>query len=93
MKLKLFVFTAIILAVGALSFAQRKPDTEKPISGDFKITIRNTIAGQSTQTTTMIKGARERDETNMSVGGMNMGQANITQCDLRRTIQINDRAR
>ena len=53
MKLKLFVFTAIILAVGALSFAQRKPDTEKPIRGDFKITIRNTIAGQSTQTTTM----------------------------------------
>ncbi|PYS44339.1 MAG: hypothetical protein DMF71_04025 [Acidobacteria bacterium] len=92
MKLKLFVFTAIILAVGALSFAQRKPDTEKPIRGDFKITIRNTIAGQSTQTTTMIKGARERDETSMSVGGMNMGQVNITQCDLRRTIQINDRA-
>src|SRR5205807_1495808 len=59
---------------------------------DFKITIRNTIAGQSTQTTTMIKGARERDETSMSVGGMNMGQVNITQCDLRRTIQVNDRA-
>jgi hypothetical protein len=93
MKLKLLVFASIILAVSALGFAQRKPDPDKPISGDFKITIRNTISGQSTQTTTMIKGARERDETNLSMGGMNMSQVNITQCDLKRTIQINDRAR
>src|SRR5438105_584968 len=93
MRLKLFVFTVLILAVAALGFAQRKPDTEKSISGDFKITFRNTIAGQSTQTTTMIKGSRERDETSIAVGGMNMGQVSITQCDLRRTIQINERAR
>jgi len=96
MKSRLFLFTAIVFAVAAvtvISFAQRRPDTEKPISGDFKITIRNTIAGQSTQTTTMIKGLRERDETNMAMGGMNMSQVNITQCDLKRTIQINDRAR
>ena len=96
MKSRLFLFTAIVFAVAAvtvISFAQRRPDTEKPISDDFKITIRNTIAGQSTQTTTMIKGLRERDETNMAMGGMNMSQVNITQCDLKRTIQINDRAR
>ena len=41
----------------------------------------------------MIKGLRERTETNMSMGGMNMSQVSITECDLRRTIQINDRAR
>ena len=39
----------------------------------------------------MIKGKRERSETSM--GGMNMGSVNITQCDLRRTIQVNDRSR
>ncbi len=39
----------------------------------------------------MIKGLRERSE--MSAGGMNMGMVSVTQCDLKRTIQINDRAR
>jgi hypothetical protein len=97
MKSRLLLFIAIILgvsAVTAISFAQRRPDTaEKPITGDFKITIRNTISGQTSQSTTMIKGLRERSETNMAAGGMNMGSVNITQCDLRRMIQVNDRSR
>src|SRR5437588_11012575 len=29
----------------------------------------------------------------MAMGGMNMSQVSVTQCDLRRTIQIKDRAR
>ena len=97
MKSRLLLFIAIIFgvaAVTAISFAQRRPDTaEKPITGDFKITIKNTISGQSSQSTTMIKGLRERSETSMAAGGMNMGSVNITQCDLRRTIQVNDRSR
>jgi hypothetical protein len=96
MKSRLILFAVIIFAISmatAISFAQRKPETEKPISGDFKITIKTTMAGMPTQSTTMIKGLRERSETNMSMGGMNMSQTSITQCDLRRTIQINDRAR
>lgn len=97
MNRKLVALLAGILAVSAataISFAQRRPDpTEKPISGDFKITIKTTTAGHSSQSTTMIKGQRERSETNMMVGGMNMGSVHITQCDLKRTIQINDRAR
>ena len=97
MKSRLLLFIAIILsvaAVTAISFAQRRPDTaEKPITGDFKITIRNTISGQTSQSTTMIKGVRERSESSMAAGGMNMGSVNITQCDLRRTIQVNDRSR
>src|SRR5256712_5424326 len=96
MKSRLILFAVIIFAIAmatAISFAQRKPETEKPISGDFKITIKTTMAGMPTQSTTMIKGLRERSETNMSMGGMNMSQTSITQCDLRRTIQINDRAR
>ena len=94
MKSRLFRFTAIIFAisaVSAISFAQRKPDTDQPILGDFKITIKTNMAGQERQSTTMIRGLRERSE--MSMGGMKMGMVSVTQCDLKRTIQINDSAR
>jgi hypothetical protein len=94
MKARLFLFASLIFAVSLISIAvsgQRTRD-EKPITGDFKITARTTIAGQSTQSTTMIKGARERTETSVNAGGFSMNTVNITQCDLRRTIQINERA-
>jgi len=42
------------------------------------------------ETTTMLKGARERSEMKM---GMGMDIINITQCDLKRTIQLSDTAR
>lgn len=91
MKVRLIMGGIILFSfLTAISFAQR-PD--EPIKGDFKITIKQTMAGQATQSTAMIKGLRERDETNMSMGGMNISQVSITQCDLRRTIQINDSAR
>src|SRR5260370_7901979 len=93
-KTRLLLFAVIAFAISlatAISFAQRKPDTDQPIRGDFKITIKTNMAGQERQSTTMIKGLRERSE--MSAGGMNMGMVSVTQCDLKRTIQINDRAR
>ena len=99
MKFRLFLFTAILFAISAItaiSFAQRTRD-EKPISGDFKITFKQNMGGQEMQSTTMIKGLRERNETSMNMAGMpagmNLGQVTITECDLKRTIQINDRAR
>src|ERR1041385_2947911 len=86
-----------IASITAISFAQRTRDNDQPIRGDFKITIKQSFGGQEMQSTTMIKGQRERSETSMNVpgmpAGMNMGQVNITQCDMKRTIQINDRAR
>src|SRR5438105_2767376 len=95
MKRRLLLFAVVIFAVSAvtaISFAQRRSDTaEKPITGDFKITIKNTVSGQNYQSTTMIKGKRERSES--STGGMNTGTVSITQCDLRRTIQVNDSSR
>ncbi len=94
MKTRLLLFAVIALAISlatAISSAQRKPDTDQPIRGDFKITIKTNMAGQDMQSTTMIKGLRERSETSM--GGMSMGMVSVTQCDLKRTIQINDRAR
>ena len=95
MKVRLFLFAILLFAVSVISIigsAQRKAD-EKPIAGDFKITLKTTVAGQATQSTTMIKGARERNETSVNAGGFSMNTVNITQCDMRRTIQINDRAR
>src|SRR6266849_5529444 len=94
MKSRLLLFAVIAFAISlatAISSAQHKPDTDQPIRGDFKITIKTNMAGQDMQSTTMIKGLRERSE--MSMGGMNMGMVSVTQCDLKRTIQINDSAR
>jgi hypothetical protein len=94
MKVRLLLFVAIITGIStitAISFAQRTRDTaDKPITGDFKITIKNTVAGNISQSTTMIKGSRQRDENSMAAG---QSQINIIQCDLKRTIQINDSAR
>jgi hypothetical protein len=96
MKYKLFLFAFLIFSVSLLSAitsAQRRTETDKPITGDFKITVKTTVAGQSTQSTTMIKGSRERTETAINAGSFTMNTINITQCDQRRIIQINDRAR
>src|SRR5258706_16353990 len=96
MKSRVLLFTAIIVTlsvVTAISFAQRRTDTaEKPITGQLKITIRNTTSGQTYQSTTMIRGKRERSET-ITTGAMNNGNVTITQRDLRRTIKINDSSR
>src|SRR5437868_14425990 len=99
MKLRLFLFTAILFAIAtitAISFAQRTRDNDRAISSDVKITFKQNMGGQEMQSTTMIKGMRERDETSMNMPGMPAGmasQTSITQCDLKRTIQVNDRAR
>ena len=100
MKIRLTLLTTFlffIASITAISFAQRTRDNDQPIRGDFKITIKQSFGGQEMQSSTMIKGQRERSETSMNMpgmpAGMNMGQVNITQCDMKRTIQINDRAR
>lgn len=92
MKSRLFLFAFLILAVSvvaSITSAQRRTDADKPLTGDFKITLRQTVAGQTSESTTMIKGQRERSETSNAAFSM----VSITQCDMRRTIQINDRAR
>ena len=96
MKSRLFLFAFLVSAVSivsAITSAQRRTDADKPLAGDFKITFKQTVSGQSIQSTTMIKGQRERSETSVSAGAYTMSTVNITQCDMKRTIQINDRAR
>lgn len=55
------------------------------VLADIKITTKSTAGGQSFTSTTYIKGARQRTE--------GMGYTTIYQCDLKRTILINDKTR
>ena len=96
MKFRLFLFASLVFAVSlvsAITSAQRRTGPDQPITGDFKITYKTSLSGQSMQSTTMIKGQRERSETSISAGTYTMTTVNLTQCDMKRTIQINDRAR
>jgi hypothetical protein len=61
-----------------------------PARNDLKITYRTTTSGQSMENTTMLKGARERTEMKIGYG---RDIINVTQCDLKRTIQISDSAK
>jgi len=56
-----------------------------PVLADFKITIRQTVGGMTSESTTYVKGKRERSEQDF--GGFK--SVAIKQCDLRRNIQLN----
>ena len=56
---------------------------------DVKIKSRQTMSGQTFENTTYIKGKRQRTEQNM--GAMQM--INLTQCDLKRGVQMNPNAK
>jgi len=58
-------------------------------ANDIKVRARTTTAGHSFEDTQYVKGARERRE--MNTGGMTI--VSVMQCDLKRQVQINDRAR
>ncbi len=95
-SLKFLTILAVESAIVALGALAKSPESPQRVN-DFKITERMTVLGQSFEITTMIKGARERSERHQKIAsmpaGMNMDMIDITQCDMRRTIQINDRAR
>ena len=55
------------------------------ILADVKITTKSMAGGQSLTSTTYIKGSRQRTE--------GMGYTSIYQCDLKRSIQINDKTK
>lgn len=52
---------------------------------DIKVTTKSAAGGQNINSTTYIKGARQRTE--------GVGYTSIYQCDLKRVIQINDKTR
>lgn len=56
-------------------------------NADIRIKSRQSMGGQTYDNLTMIKGKRQRSEM------MNGAMVNITQCDLRRAIQLNPAAK
>lgn len=91
----LVVLFMLAVSVSAIFAQQRRgrnnpaPATP-PAQTDLRITYRSTTSGQSYESSTMIKGKRERTEMRM---GQGRDIINITQCDLKRTIQISDNTR
>jgi hypothetical protein len=59
-------------------------------SADIKMKTRNTSPGNTSEGTIYIKGARQRSNQSYGAG---FEMITITQCDLKQTVQINDKAR
>ncbi|MBK7705936.1 MAG: hypothetical protein IPJ30_09185 [Acidobacteria bacterium] len=72
-----FIFIAIILSGLSITAA-----------ADVKVKSRQSVSGQTTESTTYIKGKRQRSEQN--TGGIS--SVTLTQCDLKRSVQINPQA-
>ncbi|MDQ6653042.1 MAG: hypothetical protein M3Y84_09890 [Acidobacteriota bacterium] len=85
----------VLLVISASSFlAQRqrnRPAASPPPVSNLKVTYKTTMGqGQSSESTTMIRGPRERSEMHLGPG---LDIVSLTQCDLKRTIQFSDKAR
>ena len=74
---KAYIIAMIVTALAASS----------SVFADTKIKSKQTVSGQSYENTTYIKGKRSRAEM---MSGM---MINITQCDLRRYLQVNPNAK
>jgi len=90
----LIVLVLLFVSSSAL-MAQRRPNRQAappaaPTRSDLKLTYRTTTSGQSMENTTMLKGTRERTEMKLGYG---RDIINVTQCDLKRTLQISDSAK
>jgi len=88
-------FCLISGVVLAASYGQTRPRPATAGAADFKVRYKVTYMsvggqGQTSESLTMIKGARERSETRM---GQGYDTINITQCDKKRTIQISETTR
>ncbi len=80
----------IISSISTLAFLIL---TAGGVFADVTVRQKMTMSGQSFETTKKIKGSRQRTEQKSGVQGAPdfMAQvATITQCDLRRTVQVND---
>ena len=95
--ISILIVLVLLFVSSSLLMAQRRPNRPAPAASpaaparnDLKITYRTTTSGQSMENTTMLKGARERTEMKLGYG---RDIINVTQCDLKRTVQISDSAK
>jgi hypothetical protein len=89
-SLALVLFCAFVSVSAFIAQTRTRPTTERPLAGDLRVKYKVTMSGQTRESTTMIKGPRERSEEHNGYGS---DTVNITQCDLKRTIQISDSAK
>jgi hypothetical protein len=91
-RVSLFLAMAFLMICSSVLLAQRPHNrtTATPEPVNLKIGYKTSVAGQSSESTTMIKGNRERSEMRLGYG---MDIINLTQCDLKRTVQISDKTR
>ena len=95
MSVRISIFWSILVSCLLLSVSSFFGQTRKPAAGDIKVTYRTSMvsggtAARESESTTMIKGPRERSEQRLGYG---YDTITITQCDLKRTIQISDTAK
>jgi hypothetical protein len=88
------ILTCIVCALVTASLARAQQNKTTRPQADIKVTYRvsmnsggNSMPGS--ESTTLIKGVRERTEEHRGYSD----SVNITQCDLKRTIQLNDKTR
>jgi hypothetical protein len=90
-KVRLIVGIVLSGLFVAASFAGAQQSKTQRAQADIKITYKDTMpGGMQMESTTMIKGVRERSEQHTGFG---IDTVTITQCDLRRTIQLSDKTR
>ena len=94
-SLKVILALSTFLSLVCLTGLAQQPRTKanapaRPAATDFKISEKTTQGSQTFQSTTYIKGARQRNEM---ATGYGPSMVSVMQCDLKRTIQINDSAR
>jgi hypothetical protein len=79
--LRLTAPCALLLCLATLAF------------GDLKVKQKTTTGGQTFESTVMIKGQRERRESAFGGAGGGTSQVSLLQCDLRRSLIINEHTR
>ncbi len=91
MKKVMFQVTALVLFVyAATAFVANSQTSNKPTTNDVKIRQRMSTGNTpGTETVLYIKGLRMRNE----MAGQSMGFTTIMQCDLKRTLMINERTK
>ncbi|MCM3906240.1 MAG: hypothetical protein ND866_31520 [Pyrinomonadaceae bacterium] len=91
----MYIFLVLVSLVSVSAIVAQQPRRRGPRPAapankpDLKIKYKMSTSGQTMESVTMLKGPRERSESN--TGYMNM--VSITQCDLKRTIQLSESAR
>ena len=89
MGLSVLITAVLIVLTFSVAAQQPRPRGPRPAAqqSDLKIRYKTSMSGQPSESVTMIKGTRERSEMH----GFGMDSINITQCDLKRTIQLNEK--